>query len=576
MKKIRSISLRLSLNILLVVSLLLIAMLSVAAISSYYMIAEEAEKAAVSKLHEVIKDIEAPLHEVEIATRDAAQIAEATMQYPGMLDKIAAGLAERNKSIAACRVQHTDCSTPTWSNPHLDPKLGKVVSYCYPLSSGALFVDVQTDWIEQILKSTRPYADSYASIFCPDGQVMGFDDDPEALEQVRSKMIEDTTATKKAYGEMMRGGDSLIKLNRGSRNAKFIVYAPICTGWSASMLCSYDHIIETPTKIYSAMFVIGLVGLLVMFLMCYYIVRRLTRPITELAGAAREMSHGDLSVPLPVVKSRDEMLLLRDSFAYMQQSLTEYIEELKTTTAANNRMEGELNVARDIQMGMLRRDFPPYLHAILEPAKEVGGDLYDFIEHEDGVLYFAIGDVSGKGAPAALMMSITRAALRFVAGLGLSIEQVVSRVNNSIVDSNSGEMFVTLFVGRLDLKTGRLEYCNGGHNPIIVVRPDSRAHYVKAKPNLALGVMENFPYQGESVQLEPGSRLLLYTDGVTEAERDDKSQYGEGRLLAWASGRGPHGTEQEEAEALYQSVKDFAAGNPQNDDITIMSIKING
>lgn len=573
MKKIRSISLRMSLNILLFVSLLLIAMLSVSAISSYYMIAGEAEKAAVSRLHEVIKDIEAPLHEVEIATRDAAQIAEATMQYPGMLDRIAAGLADRNDGIAACRVEPTDCTSPTWSDPHEVEGTGRVVSYCYPLSRGALCVDVPIGWIEELLAKARPYDDAYATILCRDGQVMGFGDDPEAMEQVRQRVMEDTTAAKRAYGEMMRGGDSLIKLNSGSRNAKFIVYAPICTGWSASMLCSYDHIIETPTKIYSAMFVIGLVGLLVLFLVCYYIVRRLTRPITELADAARDMSHGDLSVPLPVVKTHDEMLLLRDSFAYMQQSLTEYIEELKTTTAAANRMEGELNVARDIQMGMLRRDFPPYLHAVLEPAKEVGGDLYDFIEREDGVLYFAIGDVSGKGAPAALMMSITRAALRFVAGLGLSIEQVVSRVNNSIVDSNSGEMFVTLFVGRLDLTTGRLEYCNGGHNPIIVVRPDSRAHYVKAKPNLALGVMQDFPYEGESLQLEPGSRLLLYTDGVTEAERADKRQYGEGRLLAWASGRGPQGTEQEEAEALYQSVKDFAAGNPQNDDITIMSIK---
>jgi sigma-B regulation protein RsbU (phosphoserine phosphatase) len=293
----------------------------------------------------------------------------------------------------------------------------------------------------------------------------------------------------------------------------------------------------------------------------------------DLSAAARNMSGGNLDVPLPEVKSRDEVLQLRDSFAYMQRSLTDYINELKTTTAANNRMEGELSVARDIQMGMLQSDFPPTLHAKLVPAKEVGGDLYDFMTLDDGTLYFAIGDVSGKGAPAALMMSITRAALRFVAGLGLDMAQAMSRVNDSIAEANSGDMFVTLFIGRLNPATGVMEYCNGGHNPIIVMGPDRHVRFLKAKPNLALGVMEGFRYEAERMQLEHGTRLLLYTDGVTEAERADKEQYGEGRLLAWAGNHSGETTEEAFVEGLYESVKEYTGDNPQNDDITIMSIK---
>ena len=170
---------------------------------------------------------------------------------------------------------------------------------------------------------------------------------------------------------------------------------------------------------------------------------------------------------------------------------------LRQLTKPVDRMEGELTVARDIQLGMLRTDFPTCLHALLEPAKEVGGDLYDFNWRPDGGLYFAVGDVSGKGAPAALMMAITRAALRFVAGLGLSLGEAVGRVNNSVVDANSGGMFVTLFVGRLDPKTGLLRYCNGGHNPILVVPPYGEPYLLKAKANLALGVFADFQYEAK-------------------------------------------------------------------------------
>jgi len=622
MKKIRSLSLRLSLNILLFVSVLFIGALAVMAFANYKEIVEAAEEATKSKLHAMVRDIEAPLVGVEVSTQSAGKFAAAMIGDDKMLQRITEQLVRQDSmvcgsAVAFARGRHGDdrwyapysyldadgtlhsiqlghegydyygmewfrvpaeTGQPHWSNPYYDDGGGQrlMTTYSYPMkdADGELIAvvtaDVPVEWLREVLEKNKPYEKSFVTILCTDTTLLAYTNEMVAKGIIES-MKSDTTVAR-LLGNMLRGIDSMVRNGKG-RDASYTVYEPMRTGWSAAISVLYSEVVKDTNRIYSVLFYVGLVGLLVLFLLCYFIVRRVTRPIVDLSAAARNMSGGNLDVPLPEVKSRDEVLQLRDSFAYMQRSLTDYINELKTTTAANNRMEGELSVARDIQMGMLQSDFPPTLHAKLVPAKEVGGDLYDFMTLDDGTLYFAIGDVSGKGAPAALMMSITRAALRFVAGLGLDMAQAMSRVNDSIAEANSGDMFVTLFIGRLNPATGVMEYCNGGHNPIIVMGPDRHVRFLKAKPNLALGVMEGFRYEAERMQLEHGTRLLLYTDGVTEAERADKEQYGEGRLLAWAGNHSGETTEEAFVEGLYESVREYAGDNPQNDDITIMSIK---
>ena len=174
------------------------------------------------------------------------------------------------------------------------------------------------------------------------------------------------------------------------------------------------------------------------------------------------------------------------------------------------------------------------------------------------------------------MMAITRAALRFVASLDQPIDKMVSRINSSVADSNSDNMFVTLFFGCLNLDNGHLDFCNAGHNPILLIPAHGKAYFLKAKANLAIGLFDNFPYEAECVDLTPGTRLVAYTDGVNEAEKQDKSLYGNDRLLSWADSVKAHDLDVDEkdiVEDLYASVKEFTAGNQQNDDITIMSLK---
>ena len=318
----------------------------------------------------------------------------------------------------------------------------------------------------------------------------------------------------------------------------------------------------------------GLLSFVVFYFICRAVINRMTRPITELSDSALNMAKGDFKAQLPEIHSEDEMQTLHDSFVFLQNSIAEYIDELKATTTANERMESELNVARNIQMGMLRTDFPEMLHALLTPAREVGGDLYDFVLKDDR-LFFAIGDVSGKGVPASLMMAITRSALRFVSGAG-HLDDKLTRINNGISENNKYGLFVTLFVGNLDLKTGHLDYCNAGHNPILILPPDGEPYLLKAKPNIAIGLMEGFKFEVESLDLKPGTRIVAYTDGVTEAERADLAQYSNERLLQWAQQLNQTDTAQQEkaiVESLYDSVKTFVEGNPQNDDITIVSLR---
>ena len=171
-------------------------------------------------------------------------------------------------------------------------------------------------------------------------------------------------------------------------------------------------------------------------------------------------------------------------------------------------------------------------------------------------------------------MAITRSSFRFIAKMGFSPESIVSRLNDAFCDGNDSGMFVTLFAGSINIDTLEMKFCNAGHNPILIVNPDGSTRYFHAKPNLAAGLFKEFPYQGESLQLEKGTRLLIYTDGVSEAENQSKELYGEDRLEQFAQNSNPQDSSEEFINGLTASIKAFTLNNPQNDDITIMSIKL--
>ena len=247
-----------------------------------------------------------------------------------------------------------------------------------------------------------------------------------------------------------------------------------------------------------------------------------------------------------------------------------YTMRLQNSTALRERMAGELNTAKKIQMDMLPKDFPANLFALLRPAREVGGDLYDFALHGD-VVYFVVGDASGKGVPAALFAFMAGTVFRMCCALKLDPGEICGRINEALAHNNEMNMFVTLFVGALDLKTGELKFSSAGHNPPVVIRPDGEAEFLKAERRPPTGAISGTFYPLQSVRLARGSKILVYTDGITEAENAALAQYGESRLLSCASGYAGLGV-REMAQGLLASVDRFVAGAEQSDDITVLAV----
>ena len=250
--------------------------------------------------------------------------------------------------------------------------------------------------------------------------------------------------------------------------------------------------------------------------------------------------------------------------------------KLRQVEASKEKIESELKIASEIQMSMLPKTFPPFpertdldLAAAMYPAKEVGGDLYDFFIKEER-LFFCIGDVSGKGVPASLVMAVTQALFRAVAAHTSLPANIMRTINQTGCRNNDRSMFVTLFVGVLDLPTGRLRYCNAGHDaPVMIV--DGKPQLLEVRSNLLLGIINDFDFEAQECQLPPGSTLLLYTDGVTEAMDANHLQYGRGRLLNTLENVGQM-TATQLLQHVAQSVSDFVDGAEQSDDLTMVAV----
>ena len=249
------------------------------------------------------------------------------------------------------------------------------------------------------------------------------------------------------------------------------------------------------------------------------------------------------------------------------------MKELGEITAVKERMENELKIAKGIQMSMIPKIFPPYpergdidIFASIDPAKEVGGDLFDFFIMDDK-LYFCIGDVSGKGVPASLVMAVTRSLFRTVAAHEKSPGRIVTAMNESMSDMNESTMFVTFFCGVLDMKTGHLRYCNAGHNAPVLLNTAKTPLPVVS--NVPLGIVAGTAFQEQETDLKYDDTLFLYTDGVTEAENAKHELFGEERMINALSE--PKGSKAH-LEEMQKAISDFVGNAPQSDDITMLFI----
>jgi sigma-B regulation protein RsbU (phosphoserine phosphatase) len=246
--------------------------------------------------------------------------------------------------------------------------------------------------------------------------------------------------------------------------------------------------------------------------------------------------------------------------------------------AVKEQIASELRVAREIQMGILPPDVPAVaegsgleVHAILHPAREVGGDLYEVLRMPNGNLLAVMGDVSGKGIPAALFMAVTTTLVRALGPESRRPEEILRRVNDALAAHNPYTMFVTLLCAIYDVRTGRLDYASAGHPPAVLIR-EGAAQFVPLAPGMMAGIKAGLSAPSQSLQLFPGDLVVFYTDGVTEAFNAAGSSYGESRLLEELAGRSGH-TATGAAEGLLRSVRAYAGTHPQSDDIAILALR---
>ncbi|HBJ76464.1 MAG TPA: fused response regulator/phosphatase [Porphyromonadaceae bacterium] len=263
-------------------------------------------------------------------------------------------------------------------------------------------------------------------------------------------------------------------------------------------------------------------------------------------------------------------------------SQIQYIKDAQKEHAELNSLQQDLDIARDIQCSILPKVFPAFpeiasidLYASMNAAKSVGGDFYDFFKLGTNKVGFIVADVCDKGIPSALFMTISRTVMRTITPKAISPADCLFESNNMITSESKDRMFVTLFYGVLDCKTGELVYCNGGHNSPIWVKADGTTEMLPRTGNMALGIMEDIPYNNKVIQLSPDDHIFCYTDGVTEAENAQKDLYGEPKLMDLLKGSGELSSRQV-IENVTNSLKEFVGDANQSDDITMLDIKFNG
>lgn len=315
-----------------------------------------------------------------------------------------------------------------------------------------------------------------------------------------------------------------------------------------------------------------------------YMRRRIVVPVQQLSEAALNMVEHleDGNSPELVVKHDDELRVLADSFATMYCQVGAYIAKLETVTAEKERIGAELDVAAKIQSSMLPCVFPAFpnrnefdIYATMDPAKEVGGDFYDFFMVDADHLAFVVADVSGKGVPAALFMVIGKTLIKDHTGLHDDLGEVFTEVNNILCASNSEEMFITAFEGVLNLKTGELRYVNAGHEIPFLCRKGGVFEPFKVRAGFVLAGMQGIRYRAGSIQLEPGDKVFQYSDGIPEAINSEKASYGMKRLesvLAKNSEKAPS----ELLPLVKADVDAFVGDADQFDDITMLCIEFKG
>ncbi len=429
-----------------------------------------------------------------------------------------------------------------WSEPYYDEGGGEMLmtTFSMPLydkkgrTVAVLTADMSLEWLTELVGNVKVYPSAFSILVSRSGQMMVAPAETLVMQtnilDVAARAAMDSTEGRSFAQAMLAGEEGSRVIRRGDL-VDHVFFSPLeRTGWSMAIVIPEEEIYGKVKRLGLVVAILQLLGLVLLV----FIIRNTAVSFLRLQD----------------VEQRKDM------------------------------MESELKIASGIQMSMLPKTFPHFpercdldMYGVIIPAKEVGGDLYDFFIRDDR-LFFCIGDVSGKGVPASLVMAVTRSLFRTVSGHEGNPDRILATMNDSMTEMNESNMFVTCFIGIMDLGSGVVRYSNAGHNAPLVLGKEG-VRMLDVHPNVPLGVLEGMRFTTQEMILSEGESLFLYTDGLTEAENAENQLYGETRLLE-ATAHLTGFSAKEQVDKVEVSVREHVADAPQSDDLTILNIKYMG
>lgn len=487
---------------------------------------------------------------------------------------------------------------PLWSEPYFDKGGGNelMTTYSVPFYRpngktdsliGVITSDVSLKWLQEVVSQVKIFETGFAFLISETGTIITYPDTNYVMKESIFSLAEKfkDPDLKKVGEEMIAGHEDFVPISSALFKGKSWVYYTHLknNNWSLGFVFPENELYADLYKLNQTLILMAAIGLALLLILIIVISNRVTRPLHALAMIAEGFGTGNFDIDIPPSQSADEVGSLNKSFVRMQTALKNYIENLKLTTSAKEKIESELKIAREIQMGMIPGKFPAFptrkefdIYGFIEPAKEVGGDLYDFFFIDDDRLCFTIGDVSGKGTPAALFMAVTTTILRAEAQIaGLNASSIIERMNTYLCNNNEGNLFVTLFLGILNVPTGEVEYVNAGHNKPFVIKSSGAVSELHTSHCIPLGINLNLSHTTNTFKLEKGDTIFLYTDGVSEAFNIHGQKYSIKKISELLLNRANH-TPIELIHHIVDDVKAFSQGTEQSDDISILAIQYYG
>jgi sigma-B regulation protein RsbU (phosphoserine phosphatase) len=479
-------------------------------------------------------------------------------------------------------------SSPAWSEPYFDEGGGDVrmITYSAPIYlpdnttfAGIATADIQLSWLDEIINEMKIGNSGFGFILSSNDVVIAHSDksinltrltkgsvEPDKWQQyIDSKENSSAVHFKSPCSQQVATGD-----------CRFAIQSLSNSGWKVVIVLPEKELAEKINSLTTKISIIAVIGLIVLFIVVNFVTRHLTKPLSKLANATKDIGAGELDTIIPEPVRNDEIGILTDDFSSMRIALKTYIAEVQETTAKQQKLESEIQIAKDIQMSMIpgagnaiitNNDYQ--LYALLRPARSVGGDLYYF-QQSDTMLHFILGDVSDKGVPAALFMAKTVTLYTRALRDKLSPGQTFTMMNDLLTENNDACMFVTALCGTINLKTGVTVMANAGHMaPIIQDIKNTREHDIKGAT--ALGLMEDVDYPDITFQLDHKSSIVMYTDGISEAHDKNSQQYTDEKLLKLISTIDTNNVEVA-GKTIIDSVDDFSSDTEQFDDITLLII----